>query len=190
MSTEENVSDKKRGRPSKGVDWSKICVRLSKEQSGFLCDIGHDFKIYYKSHAGVNTSEVIQTMLDKFSSIKERFFDSDENGILYDNILSQIVYTSNEYYDLADKCDDDSMREHYLDRGRIMAIVASALEELNYNDLKPDVTQQGFRFGHGENTGRFMGVEQERKIDKKYNDKKYGKLIRKQVIRNTKMSGR
>lgn len=170
---EMNLSDKKgRGRPAKDVE-HRISVRLTQRQLSVLIDIGHDFRLYPKSTAGVNTSEVVQRMLDKAADIKTRFFDEGENGILYDNIISQILNSSDEFYAMADECVDESNREHYLERGKMLAAVASLLEELNYNDAKPDVIKKEFAFGFGEKTGHYIGVEQGRKIDKKYNDKLY-----------------
>ena len=177
----DNNTVKKRGRPSKGVDNARISVRLSSGQHSVLCGIGHDFYIYPKSSMSVNASEVIQRMLDKAARLKTRFFDERENGILFDNIQTQLIAASHEFYKLADDCKDESQREHYLERGETMAKIAHILEDVNYNDLKPDVTQKMFIFGSEKGTGRFIGVEQERKIDKKFDDNHFGQAIRQRV---------
>ena len=53
---------KKRGRPSKGVDYGKVTARLTEEQYSALIDYGHKHNIVDKN--GVNTSAVIRSMID------------------------------------------------------------------------------------------------------------------------------
>lgn len=176
------LSDKKRGRPAKGVS-NRVSVRLTPEQDSILCRIGHDFRVYTKASQDMNKSAVLQLILDKAAYLKERFFDVSENGILYDNIISQLINSSDEFYSIADNCADESKRDHYIERGDVMATIANILESVNYNDLKPDVTQKCFRFGYGEKTGRYMGVDQQRKVDKKYNKKLFDEAINKSIRR-------
>lgn len=182
MENNEILSDKKRGRPAKGVS-NRVSVRLTPAQDSILCRIGHDFRVYAKASQDMNKSAVLQLILDKAAYLKERFFDEGKNGILYDNIISQLLQSCEDFYSIADACNDDAQREYYVDRGENMARIASILEDINYNDLKPDVTQKGFGFGRHKKTGRFMGYGDQRKIDKNYNKKLFNEAINKSIQR-------
>ena len=165
------MSDKKRGRPSKGND-SRISVRLSDKQLDTLVRVGHDYCIY-DSSGKVNTSEVLRIMLDKMAEGKKELFEKNENGqILYDIIINSLDACVDDYRQLVELLSDNDsdMKDHYRKGMNFLARLALILESYNYNDNKPDVTQKSIAF-LTDDDGNMITKMQERKVDKRYHHK-------------------
>ena len=186
---EENnsiLSDKKKkGRPSLGVD-TKVSIRLTDDLYRVLTLVGHDYDIYPKSGMTVNLSSVMRVMIEKFSYLKKTYFDPrDSDGeMLFDIIIDYLLTANEDYYKWADMTDDENEKQRYLSAGENIAKIAYLLnDDFNYNDNRPDVTQKRFKFGYENKTGRYIGVSQERIIDKKHKDKLWKRMREVQLKR-------
>lgn len=163
------MSDKKRGRPSKGND-KRISVRLSDKQFDTLVRVGHDYCVY-DSSGTVNASEVLRMMLDRFADEKKAMFDERDNGqILYDIILNGLDACVDDYRQLVEIVSDDDLKKHYKSGMNFLTRLAVILESFNYNDNKPDVIQKSIVV-LSDDDGNMITKRQERKVDKRYHSK-------------------
>lgn len=179
------MSDKKRGRPSLGVD-TRATIRLTDDLDRVLYQFGHDYCIYPDNGMSVNRSSVIRKLIEKFSIIKKQYFEprDSDNGILFDIIIEYLLSANEDYYRWADMTDDENEKQRYLYDGETIAKIAYLLnDDFNYNDNRPDVTQKRFKFGYENKTGRYIGISQERKFDKKYKDNLWKKMRKVQIKR-------
>ena len=189
MDSNDILSDKKKkGRPSIGVD-TRVTVRLTDDLDRALYRFGHDYCIYPDNDMSVNRSSVIRKLIEKFSAIKKEYFEPrDSDGEMLFDIMIEYLLTANEdYYKWADMTDDENEKQRYLNDGETFAKIAYLLNnDFNYNDNRPDVAQKRFKFGYGDKTGRYIGISQERKYDKKYKDKLWKKKREVQLKRGNK----
>ena len=151
----DNNTEKRRGRPYKGVDGQRITVRISNEQASTLAKYCQEYGFVTKTDGTANYSDAIRELIDNLSDRQksQEFFDN----VIMDNLIDISNYLAgwSESY-RKDAVERGEFKEGEIgynmahdfarDASALLFIAFTLNRKFSYEDNRVDVKQKKYDF--------------------------------------------